>query len=215
MGLDWNPIGKPRPGFEGEFEELFLRIAQLHRGDPAEEAVQKRFWEISISPYETLAAPCVGFDPKADEWARRKFPNRQDKSLALEEFLKGMRGYYVLDLVPKNDGLPVYSNGYIASYCEIFSFRAKFLEDCEDMLGKELLDEAYVHHKPEELGDYGRRLRDCAVEFAKRNGVSAILAQREPSGAREGPRRQAHIVISAARWCLFWSERGHGMEADW
>jgi hypothetical protein len=67
----------------------------------------------------------------------------------------------------------------------------------------------------QDLGDYGRRLRDCAIEFAKRNGVSAILAQREPSDAKEGPERQAHIVISAARWCLFWSERGHGMEADW
>jgi hypothetical protein len=126
VGLDWNPIGKPRPGFEGEFEELFLQISQLQRGDPAESAVQERFWEISVSPYETLAAPQVGFDLAADEWARQMFPNRSDKSLTLEQFLAGMRGYYVLDLVPENDGLPVYTNAYIASYCDRFSFRSQF-----------------------------------------------------------------------------------------
>jgi hypothetical protein len=215
VGLDWNPIGKARPGFESEFEELFLQIGQLRRGDPAEETVQKRFWEISISPYETLAAPQVGFDPKADEWARQQFPSRSDKSLTLEKFLAGMREYYVLDLVPVNDGLPVYTNAYIASYCDKFSFRAQFLKDLEGMLGSELLDEAFVHHNAQELADYGQRLRDCATEFAKQNGVREILDQRESPGLQNGPKSQAHIVSSAARWCLFWSERGHGMEADW
>lgn len=215
MGLDWNPIGKARPGFEGEFEQLFLQIGQLRRGDPAEEAVQKRFWEISKSPYETLAAPQVGFDPRADEWARQRFPNRNDKSLTLEKFLAGMRGYYVLDLVPVNDGLPVYTNAHIASYCDKFSFRAQFLKDVEDMLGSALLDEAFVHHNAQELAEYGQRLCDCATEFAKLNGVLGILDQREPPGLENSPKSRTHIVISAARWCLFWSGHGHGMEADW
>jgi hypothetical protein len=83
------------------------------------------------------------------------------------------------------------------------------------MLGEELLEEAYRHHTASELADYGRQLLDRATAFAKQHGVTAILAQRQSPDDMEGPAWRAHIVISAALWCLFWSERGHGMEADW
>jgi hypothetical protein len=84
------------------------------------------------------------------------------------------------------------------------------------MLGPELFEEAYRHHTASELADYGRRLQNRAIEYANQNAVAAVLNRQSSTDGPEGsPASQAHIVISAARWCLFWSERGHGMEADW
>ena len=71
MGLDWNPGNRPRPGFEGEFRRLAdgIRDQRIKEGSPEHD----RFFEISISAYETLQAPRVGSDPRADEWIRRKY----------------------------------------------------------------------------------------------------------------------------------------------
>jgi hypothetical protein len=119
--------------------------------------------------------------------------------------------------VPPNDGVPHYSNGGQGSYCEAYTFRAKFLEFCKDMLAEELLGEAWARHRPAELTDYGTRLRDRAAAFAEENRVAHVLGQRnlpESITDFEHPAAKAHVVDSAARWCLFWSERGHGMIAD-
>jgi hypothetical protein len=46
--------------------------------------------------------------------------------------------------------------------------------------------------------------------------LGAPLGQRYlPESVTEwdDPATKAHIVDSAARWCLFWSQRGHGMMA--
>jgi hypothetical protein len=215
MGLDWNPLGKPKTGFEAEFDSLFRQLSELPRDDSRVNSLQQRFLEIQVTPYETLRAPRVGFDPDANEWIESAYPRRREKALSLAEFTRQMHGYYVLELVPKNAGIPVYSNGETGGYCEIFSFRAQFLGDCESMLGEGLLEEAYRHHTASELAKYGQQLRDLATAFAKQYGVTAILDQRQSPDDVEGPAWQAHIAISAARWCLFWSEHGHGMEADW
>ena len=89
-----------------------------------------------------------------------------------------LHGYCVLDLVPLNDGIPVYSNGG-AGYCDAFSFRAQFLRDCRDILGEELLGEGWIHHRATELKDYGTRLRNCAASFADKAGVAEVLGQRD------------------------------------
>ena len=68
--------------------------------------------------------------------------------------------------------MPAYSNGGYDSYCELFSFRAKFLEDCQDVLGEELLGAGWTHHTAAELKDYGTRLRDRAASFADKAGVA-------------------------------------------
>ena len=47
MGLDWQPLGKPKPGHEAEFDKLYKKIFHALR-DP------KRLWEklraIEVSP---------------------------------------------------------------------------------------------------------------------------------------------------------------------
>jgi hypothetical protein len=217
MGLDWQPLGKPKAGQEAEFEVLYERMCGPEDREPT---LLKRMWEIAISPYETLAAPRVGSDARADRWAMDRYPKRPWKKLFVSrrKFMRVFQGYYVLDLVPPNDGLPVYTNGGPGSYCDIFAFRAQFFVDCADMLGGELLGEAYLHHQPAELTAYGTRLRARAVTYAAEHRVTVVLGQRDvPEEADDlaHPAAQAHVVDSAGRWCLFWGERGHGMLADY
>lgn len=216
MGLDWQPLGKPKPGHEAEFDKLYEEIFDFDNKD-------KSLWEqlraVAISPYETLGAPRVGFDAEADRWAAEAYSKRPRKRLFVSrrKWRKVFHGYYVLDLVPPNDGTPAYSNGGPDSYCEAFTFRAKFFDFCEDMLGEELSGEAWVPHRPAALTDYGTRLRDHAVAFAEGRGVAAVLGQRllpEWVTDWEDPATKAHIVNSAARWCLFWGGRGHAMYPD-
>jgi hypothetical protein len=216
MGLDWHPLGKPKPGREAEFDKLYKKILYAFR-DP--EALWKKLQELAVSPYETLRAPRVGFDADADRWSAERFSKRPEKQLSVSECEWGQmfHGYYVLDLVLPNDGIPIYSNGGAGGYCEAFSFRAQFLKDCRDVLGEDLLGEGWVHHTAVELKDYGTRLRACVASFADRAGVTEVLGRRDrPDWLSdwEHPASKAHIMDSAARWCLFWSERGHGLIAD-
>jgi hypothetical protein len=69
VGLDWNPLARPKAGAEAEFERLIA--VNLNRlSDDVRQAVLTRFGEITEPPYATLGSPRVGFDPEADEWLR-------------------------------------------------------------------------------------------------------------------------------------------------
>jgi hypothetical protein len=192
MGLDWQPLGKPKPGHEAEFEKLF---EELFIDQTNDDAMRDRLEQIQISPYETLGVPRVGFDPAADRWAAERYPKRPWKKLFVSrsKFMRALHGYPVMDLVPPNDGLPHYTNGGIGSYCDVFTFRGKFLEYCEDVLDETLLGEAWVSHTAADLMEYGTKLRDRAVAYAEREKVSGVLPLRDlPDAADvEGPGGQA------------------------
>jgi hypothetical protein len=209
MGLDWNPGPKAKVGHEQEFRDLwhklqgrcFLRSRKI-----------KRFHEITLTAFETLDTPRVGFDSAATEWARQvAFANRADKSLAEDVFVEQMRGFYVLDLVPPCDGLPRYTNGHAGGYVERYSFRGKFLEDTREIIGKELLESAYVSRLPEDTVVYGDTLIEAASKFATERHIDTTKIQRceEP----EKIEFRLDVVFSAGRWCRFWGERGHWLEA--
>ncbi len=225
MGLDWNPIGKPKPEHEEEFEQLFKllgdstasmtwreRIKRLLRGVDRE-AAKQRWFEIQISPFETLNAPRVGMDPKADEWARRQFRENAKAGETEEKFLEELRGHYVLALAPPCDGLPLYSNGS-AGYVELFSFRAQFIaNDCKEIVGDALLEKCYRSSLAPGLASLGGELKACAGNYALAHGVSHVADKRDIEAGEDSPDRKAHILFSAARWCEYWSSRGHGLEA--
>jgi hypothetical protein len=140
MGLDWNPIGRPKSGYETEFAQLFTlmrelpddvgwleRVRRRIRGIKPDQ-IKKRWFEIQISPFETLQAPQVGRSPDATAWAKKRYLSLKEPKPSEAEFLREMEGYYVVALAPPCDGIPVYSNG-TAGYVELFSFRAQFLND--------------------------------------------------------------------------------------
>jgi len=104
MGLDLVVEGSAKPGHEREWRQLLERSFADKRVSEAEVA---RFQEISLSGYERIGAPRVGYDSAANEWilqARNaKTPN--EAAAVLKEF----EGYYVVRLV-ECDGVPKYSN---------------------------------------------------------------------------------------------------------
>jgi len=206
MGLDWNPGPKAKPGNETEFEKLWRAPRSKFWWNRARK--DKRLREITIPAFETLNAPRVGFDKVADDWARNRFA--EQKTAGSEQaFLRKMKGFYVLDLVERCDGIPWYSNGSAGGYVERCSMRAQFLvRGCEEILGDELLDQAYVSKLPAETVAYGEALLRRATEFGEQKGIRPARG-----GDEESDEERLDIVVTAARWCQFWGERGHWLEA--
>lgn len=225
MGLDWNPIGKPKPGHEEEFETLFRLLGAnssggnwlqkakqlFHRFD--RDAATKRWFEIQISPFFTVQAPQVGIDPRADEWAKERYRENPPKDKTEVQFLKELKGYYVVALAPQCDGIPYYSNGP-TGYVELYSFRAQFItNDCKDVVGKDLLEKCYHSCLAPDLTSLGAELRACANDYAFKHDVSYVESVRELDAPENSPESKAHILFAAAKWCEYWSSRGHGLEA--
>jgi hypothetical protein len=210
MGLDWNPGSRAKPGCEAEFIELWKKLhakSCFFRGRKI-----KRFHEITITAFETLNCPRIGFDESATRWAEEDaFPRRSDKSLNKQTFVQKMKGFYVLSLVPPCDGLPRYTNGSPGGYVEAYAFRGAFLKDCEYILGAALLNSAWVSKLPNDTVAYGNQLLDAANKFAlvRKIDVSTVHLNEDPDS------EESHIdvVLSAGRWCRFWGERGHWLDA--
>ncbi len=216
------PMGKPKPGFEKRFVEIFEMVSQNKIPQPTfldklkgkklptkEELIQE--WLANqIQTYETIKAPKVGRDKEADEWINNKY-NELEKKLPLEEFLKEYEGYYVIELAKEQHGVPV----YIALGQDENVFRGQFLQDCIDILGEDLVNEAWETKLANKTLDYGQRLMTIADKVAKENNLEYLKTQRLPSDADENSiESKLHIVYSLAKWLIFYGENGHGYEAD-
>jgi hypothetical protein len=207
MGLDWNPGNKPKPGCEKEFKKLFLKLQSdwcFRR-----KSKTKRFLLISIPAYETLDAPRIGSDAAANRWAREIYA-KQPHDIPEDEWLKNLEGAYVVALVPPCDGIPRYSNGSFGGYVEPFSFRAQFLIDTTDIIGPALINAAYESKLPADLLDYGTKLLEMAGSYAEENAMDIANLNTEDADSVES---RLDAVVAAGRWCLFWAERGHTLDA--
>jgi len=212
MGLDLVVEGCAKPGHEKEWLQLLRRSFADEELSSAESS---RFQDISIPGHERIGAPRVGHDSAANEWIleARKPTSPEERAAVLKEF----EGYYVVRLV-KCDGVPKYSNGGAYDGVDETSFRGSFLNDCEDVLGKELLENAWGHKFPEEAVDYGKELL-AAADAAERGNRPV---KRDSLLSRLGLRKkrepvlladQLDIVRAAGRWYVFWGERGHAIRA--
>jgi hypothetical protein len=217
MGLDLVVEGCARPGHETEWRRMLERS---FGEDETTDADAARFAEISIPPYERLGAPRVGYDGAADAWIIevRKASTPQDIAAVLKDF----HGYYALRLV-KCDGVPEYSHGGLYEGVDETSFRGAFLNACEDVLHKDLIDMAWGHKFPEAAVAYGQALLDAASSAAaagpapktpppKRGFLSRLGLAKEASEPMPFE-EQLKIVQAAGRWFIFWGERGHAIRA--
>ncbi len=179
-----------------------MLLARVQAGD---HTVLDRMNAISTPVYETLGAPRVGYDDAADEWLRTKVGDDDHYDMCMK-----MHGYYVLDLLPACDGFPVYTSSAWPKL-DRTSFRGSVLDGVREVLGR-LFDEAFRFKSAVELEDYGERLMACARRFARRHRVMEIELVRERPDVTAGrAESSAHILFAAARWCLYWSRRGHGL----
>jgi len=129
------------------------------------------------------------------------------------QVLEEMKGYHVLELVDECDGLPIYTHGSISDQLDLTSFRGKFLDDCQEIIGEELYERAYGDQSPEEMVAYGGQLIEHARRHAAAHGCPEIEHQRVPPDDLDSAAGQAHILFAAGRWCVFWGSRGHFLDA--
>ena len=222
MGLDLRPMGKPKPGFEKRFIELFEMISQNKIPQPSlfdklkgktfpnKDQLLQEWFSGQIQTYETIKAPRVGQDKEADDWIKNKY-NELEKKPLLEDFLKEHNGYYVIELAKEEDGVPV----YIAMGQDENVFRGQFLRDCVDIIGEDLVNEAWETKLASETLDYGNRLMTVADKIAKEKNLEYLKSQRLPPDTDEDSiESKLHIVFSLAKWLIFYGKNGHGYEAD-
>ncbi len=213
MGLDLVVEGCPKPGHEDEWKKLLKRS---FADEELSEAETARFQEICIPSYERIGAPRVGYDDAANEWIlkARNVKTREDAAAVLKEF----EGYYVVRLV-ECDGVPGYSNGALYEGADETSFRGAFLQDCQDVLSKHLLNDAWNHKLPEDAIAYGKALLAAAdapdasgrTPTRRRTFLSRLGLAKEPEPVAIAD--QLDIVRVAGRWFIFWGERGHAIRA--
>ncbi len=222
MGLDMRPMGKPKPGFEDRYHQIFriiqgkekqeLSLVDKLKGKklPTEDELLKEWFENQIPSYETIKAPRVGKDKEADDWIKEKY-QETDKKIAEAEFIKEYEGYYVIELAKELDGVPMYA----AMNQDRNVFRGQFMQDCIDLIGEDLVNEAWDTKLADEALDYGNGLMTVADKIAHENNLQYLKAQRMPPETDEDNIEwKLHIVYSLAKWLIFYGKNGHGYEAD-
>ena len=212
MGLDMRPLSKPKAGKEQRFYELYSLIPSENLSPDQREQLLEEWFALGIPSYETIKAPQVGRDAQADAWLREQYDadDNPDKP-PFDEVYQDYQGYYVIELAPEQDSVPVYR----AFGQDENVFRGQFLADCQDLISEDLLNEAWSNHLAEEAVDYAHRLIAAVTPAAQQHGLEYLKDQYEPPEAEpESLESQLHIVYSLARWLIFYGSRGHGYEAD-
>ena len=179
------------------------------KGPTKEELIEEWFANL-IPTYETIKAPRGGRDKEADAWVKEQY-EESDKKVSLQDFVKEYQGYYVIDLAKEADGVPVYR----AFGQDENVFRGQFLNDCVDLIGEDLVHEAWETKLADDALDYGNRLMQAADKIAVEKNLQYLKEQRmPPEGDEKTIESKLHIVYSLARWLIFYGKNGHGYEAD-
>lgn len=221
MGLDMRPMGKPKPGYKKRFNQLFriiqgiekqkLTLCEKMRGKKKNlEDLLKEWFGIQISSYETIKAPVIGKDNEANEWLNAVY-ELSGKEFLKEDFFRKYEGQYVIRLAKELDGIPVYSSVQQDENV----FRGEFLRDCTDLIGNDLVNEAWTTKLAEETLDYGNRMMQVANLIAVEKKLQFLKDQRNPPDSDENSiELKLHIIYSLSKWLIFYGKNGHGYEAD-
>lgn len=223
MGLDMVPMGKPKPGYEKRFEQIFnllydreqqsLTFLDKLKGKKVltKEQLAQEWFDIQIPSYETIGAPMVGRDAIADQWIKEMYQNT-NKDIGEAEFIKNHQGYYVIALAKHKEG--------IASYGSVVqdenAFRGQLLDKCDDLIGEKLVNEAWESKLAEEALDYGKRLFEAIDIVAKEKNMEHL---KDPNYINEtevdSMETRVHFIYCLSRWLIFYGTNGHGYEADY
>lgn len=223
MGLDMRPMGKPKPGFEKRFKQI-IRIVEDKEKQKisffdklkgkrilSKKELMQEWFDNQIKSYVTIKAPRVGYDKTANTWIKERYKNT-NRELSEEEYIAKYHGFFVIELAEEKDGISVYrSMGQDENV-----FRGQFLTDCLDLIGKDLVGEAWSTKFADETLYYGNRLMNVGLKIAKENNLEYLKDKRfPPENAKEKSiESNLHIIFSLAKWLIFYGKNGHGYEAD-
>lgn len=216
------PMGKPKPGFEKRYLEIFEMVSQdkipkptfldklKGKKLPTREELIEEWLTNQIQTYETIKAPRVGREKVADEWIKKKY-SETDKSVSESEFIIQHQGFFVIELAKEEDGVPV----YISLEQDENVFRGQFIKDCVDLIGEDLVIEAWETKLADATLNYGKRLMIEADRIAEENSLQFLKDQRlPPDTCEDNIESKLHIIYSLAKWLIFYGKNGHGYEAD-
>ena len=111
----------------------------------------------------------------------------------------------------EKDGVPV----YISFQQDANVFRGQFMQYCTDLIGEDLVNEAWETKLADATLDYGQRLMNAADRIANEYNLQYLKDQRLPPETDEDSlESKLHIVYSLAKWLIFYGKNGHGYEAD-
>jgi hypothetical protein len=210
MGLDLLVLGKPKQGFESDFEQI---VAQLQKNESLSPSEENRFRENVTRPFEELGAPRVGFDPDANDWMVRSYRDQSDQTPE-DQIIRDNHDYHVLSLLHGScDGVTHYTHGGLYEGVDLTSFRGAFLSECVDYLDKTVLNKAWTTvMTPDEAISYGTTLLASLTDppkEVKRGFFSKLLSRRKKATLEE----QKLILTAAGKWYVFWGSRGHYIQA--
>ena len=209
VGLDWEPLATPKRGYERQFVELFRKLALAHPSRRPQ--LQAWFADVAEPPFARLGAPRIGHDEATEAWLHARVA-RSNRLAELDQIRADLHGYHVLELLPPCDGFPVYSRCKEDDDLERYAFNAALVVEHAEVLGPALVARAGESMLVDAHADFAARLTDVANRYWLDHGLPEHVATiREPVFAEGTPERVGHVLYAAAKWCTYWSERGHGL----
>jgi len=208
MALDWEPLPRPKRGYEREYVDLFHKLVRAE--GRSRDQVMGWFLDITEPSFATIGAPRIGHDEAADEWLRTRL-EKSGRLAELPQLQAEMDGDHVLEIMPPCDGFPVYSRHRDVEHLDRYSFHAELLRG---IVADDLWQRAHQMMLVEDHHAYAEQLLDAAMTFSYEHKLpSHVETIREPVFPEDTAERSGHILFAAAKWCWYWSERGYGLAA--
>jgi hypothetical protein len=201
VGLDWQLVSPARRGKKAAQGKVRKKIAALQKKGTDDERiadVTAQLAEVEVDPFEVLHAPKIGIDDEATDWLRAGWKKGDYGRVSFKTLVARAHGQVVRDLTGPPEALPAI-RGMAAGPLD---FRGQALEYAGEVVGEELVAEAWNHHSAKQVLDYAARLSRALVSFRRRH-------PRMPKKSKDA----VEIVEDAVRWLRFWGERGFGYHA--
>lgn len=218
------PIGKPKIGYEKEFNDLIFKIKNyenlsvsfvdkiIGRKKPEKKELIKHWKSIQNSPYETIRTPRVGRDQRANQHVIDVIYEGELKPEHHDQVIKNYDGFYFGELAEIQDGISVYSDGG----GDVIAFNAGYLIESEPLVSNGLLGGSWGLKLSNETKEYGLRVKAEAAHLANKHGIEYLEGQRvRPNSAIESIESKVHVLFEFSRWLIFWGENGHGIEGGY
>jgi hypothetical protein len=208
MGLSNKVLNAPKQGFEIEFNEIFENNIKTNL---APQEVVNRYFEISVLPKDTLNAPKIGIDLKATEWALTKYNPNNSRNESADQFIERLKGYDVYDLLEDCNGLPKFISLSDSSY----DFNSRFLVELTEIIGEQNLENLYYYKNAKEFVEIGHNFMSIADKYSIEHNCTHVKGDKNEEYEDSTPENNTLILKNFARWCIFWGEKGHGMEPSY